>query len=179
MSDFFILSSFLLASVWAGPKEHRHHSAHEHGTIKVQIAFDGAQGQMQISGAALPFLGFESESDEVKKKSAIEVSKKKLEGRLPKMIVFVDDAKCLFVKNSISFIFEKSTHKKDKKAHSGEHADIQVESQIRCEKMIKNTIVKFDFSAYPELKDIDIDFLIDSNAKNVEVKGGKAEIQLE
>lgn len=178
MKCLVVLSAMVALSAWAQKKEHRHHDAHKHGAVKMQFAFDGLRGQMAMSGAAMPFLGFESESDEAKKTAAIEEAKKKFEGLLSQMVVFAAEAKCQFVKNNISFVFEKSKKKKVKKDHHGGHADIRVESQIACEKSLKGTTVQFDFTAYPELKDVDIDFLSDNMAKNVEVKGGKAQIQL-
>lgn len=170
-----ILSIFMCAGAFA-KKEHRHHEAHEHGAAKVQIAFDQKKGQMEFAGAAMAIVGFETQAKTSKQKAKVEEAYKKFDSNVAKMFGFATDLNCKFSKSKMSFEKEKS-EAGGKKQH-GEHADFKAVYSIECDRSPVGSKVTLDFSIFPELHDVDVDFLVDSIAKSIEFKGTPVQIDL-
>lgn len=138
---------------------HSPQKAHVHGLGKVQIAFDGKKGKIQLELPGESLFGFEHEavtkSDKRKKDQAL----KTLEEKISEMIVLEESLKCEIKKD----IFEVNQAKN--------HSDVEAEFNVTCEKnLVDSTRLVFYFQKhFPRLKKIQIDVLADSIQKSLEV----------
>lgn len=166
-----ILMAFILCGVFHAQahehEEHRHHGAHVHGAGSLAIAFDKNVGTLEFKTPATGVLGFEykklKETDKAKLKSVTA----EIEKKISQMVSFPDSLQCRFDKKGIDYILEKEGH-----------AEFSVTYHIICQKSPLGSLIKFDFSAYPDVKDIDVTILLDSLQKSLELKDGKGQIEL-
>lgn len=163
MKKLIVIGIFFgMTSAYAGKKkEHRHHDAHVHGAATLSIAFDQLKGQLEFKAASEGVLGFEHEAKSDGDKKKLNATIEKFEASIATMVKFDDSAGCLFTKEKIEMVFEKS---------QGGHSDFVARFNIECKKEIKGTQMTFDFSQFKGIKNLDVTLLIGDLQKSIEVK---------
>ena len=158
---------------WA-KKEHRHHGAHFHGAGKLQIAFDGNNGQLEFEAAGAGVLGFEHIAKSKKDQSRLAEAISLFESDISKWVKFDSALACKFNKIEIGQKTEKASHAKGE----AEHSDFAAKFSINCAKPITGTRVRFDFGSFKKLKDLAITVLVGDNQKSVLFKGKPVDLDL-
>jgi len=168
--------------VWAKGGEHRHHEGHVHGSAQLNLAFDDLQGKLEFKGAAEGVVGFEHEAKSEKDKKTLAEVVQKFENSLAQMVVFDSSLGCEFTKEKLGLQTEEKESKKagtkKHRHHHAEHADFVAEFNIQCKSPVKGSTVKFDFTIFPRLKDIDVTFLMGDLQKSLEVKSKPVSLEL-
>ena len=107
--NIYFLSLMILASS-AGAHEHREKGAHVHGTAKLDIAFDGTKGKVELHGAGEGFIGFEHEAISVADKKVQFQALDILESKISEIVEFDSGLKCRFLKDRIDLNHEEGGH---------------------------------------------------------------------
>jgi hypothetical protein len=163
MKKLIVITIFFgMTSVSAGKKkEHRHHDAHVHGAATLSLAFDQLKGQLEFKAASEGVLGFEHEAKSEEDKQKLNATIEKFITSIATMVQFDDSAGCLFTKEKIGMVAEKS---------QGGHSDFVAHFNIECKKEIQGSQVTFDFSQFKGIKNLDVTLLIGDLQKSVQVK---------
>lgn len=149
--------------------EHREHGAHQHGAAKMAIAFEGANGQINIEVASQGIYGFEyvpkKEADKKKQAEGLQ----KLETKMSEMVQFEDSLKCVISKTKL----EVDQHE------GGKHSDIDGEFKVVCQKSPIGSKITFNVQkVFPALKDVDVQVIVDDLQKSFEAKQNGAVLEL-
>ena len=179
LSGGILFSSFLMAASERAAKEvHREHEAHVHGGGKLEIAFDDRSATIEFRAAADAIVGFEYQPKKEKDKKTFEEKRKIFETDIGKMIRFAEELKCVINPSVIEMSTNASADSKssqstnlDKKDVHGEHADFFARYNVTCAKIPNGTKIKFDFTAFKKLVDLDITVLSGELQKAAEYKG--------
>ncbi len=134
------------------------HGAHVHGSAKMNIAFDGLQGKVELHGPGDSLIGFEykakSAADKKKQADALNI----LETKMGEMVVFDSASACFWQKDKIEVAFEE-----------GGHSDVNASWLVHCQKSLMNTKVIFNVQKFfPRVKDLDVQLLVDTAQISVE-----------
>lgn len=150
--------------------------AHEHGAVKVDIAFDGLKGVVHFTSPAANIYGFEHEAKSAKDKKKRDEMISLLKTKFSEMVVWDAKAGCEVAPHKIdAFVKEnqreggdhkehetkkQSKEPKGKKSsqrhqHKGQHGEVRGEFVISCKTGLSGTKVKFGFQKYfPAIKKI-------------------------
>lgn len=163
--------------------EHREHGAHVHGAAQIGIAFDSTNGEVDVKAASDSIIGFEhsavTESDQKKQQMALE----KFEKTIAEMIQFHSSLKCQWSKKQLEVTSLTAKDETDSKVHSqqkpqarvikakhkGEHSEVNGRFIVICQKSPVGTQITFNIQKYfPQLKDVDVQFLGGDVQKSIE-----------
>jgi hypothetical protein len=168
----------LLIALFALPvsaKIARQHAAHQHGTGKLGIAFEGQNGTGDFRIATSSIMGFEYTPKTGREKKLKEMQLDLLENKINDMISFPQELKCVFKKEKM--VVEKD-EKESKELHAV-HRDLTAVFDISCEKSPLGSKITFNFQKYfPNIHDLDVDVLIGDLQKAVEVKSSGTVLEL-
>lgn len=148
-------------------EEHRHHGAHVHGAGTLEIAFDKNIGTVDFKTPAMGILGFEHKSLKAADKAKLKSVTADFEKQFSQMVLMDKALQCRYEKRGIDYVLEAEGH-----------AEFSVTYGIICAKSPAGTEIRFDFSAYSDLKKIAVTVLVDSLQKSLELKNGKGQIDL-
>ena len=191
----FTLTLLTLTAFAEKKHEHRQHEAHVHGAATLNIAFDQMVGKIEFKAASEGVLGFEHVAKSDKDKKTLNDAIAKFEVDISKMVQLDSSLNCTFTKEKIEMAKEsetehakevaaekKSEQKADKKhkAHKveGEHSDFIANFNVTCKKPIVGSKLTVDFTAFKNIKDLDVTVLADSLQKSFEVKVKPVTIEL-
>lgn len=157
----------------SGTKEkahvHREEKAHQHGVAKIEIAFQGTDGEISIDAAAEGIYGFEyvpkTEEDKMAQHNAFAL----VETNISDMVQFNSDLKC-----------EISKKKMEVKQEAGEkHADFEALFKVICQKSPVGSTVIFNIQkTLPKLKEVKIDIIADEVQKSAKANKDGAKLVL-
>ncbi len=150
-------------------KQHRHHQAHTHGAGKMTIAFDGLNGRIEFEVAAESILGFEYAAQTDRDKKIVDDAVKTFKQDFSQMVQFDAALGCVIVADKVEQKMEGKT---------SSHSDFVAAYNIQCKKALLNTKVKFNFSAYEHLNDVDVTILVDKLQKNIEITNKESSVEL-
>ncbi len=170
MQTTLILLTFVAFSAFAQTKpNHREHQAHKHGAAKLEIAFQGTDGEVDIEAPSEGIYGFEyapkSDADKKKQHDALSL----IETNIVDMIQFDADLKC-----------EISKIKIEVDQHEGEnHSDLKASFKVLCQKAVIGSTVKFNVQkTFPKLKDVKVEFIADDVQKSLNANKNGSKIVL-
>lgn len=174
---FFIIgliSFFSNSSVYAQEKKktkknHRHHEAHMHGAGKMSIAFDGTKGRIELVLAAESILGFEYRPKTDRDIIILSNATRTFQMEFGSMVQFDPTLGCLIKPDQVE---QKMNDQKSS------HSDFKASYNIECKKSLLKSTIKFDFSRYDSIKDIDVTVLVDKLQKNFEISNRESSIEL-
>jgi hypothetical protein len=115
---FSLLTSFVINPAHAG--EQALH-AHEHGSIKVEMAVDKNTVEINIDGPAESFLGFEYKAKTAQEKKHLADLEKTWTKKLETYIAFDKKLNCLVNEASFKQVIEEGTH-----------SDIEAKAKLTC-----------------------------------------------
>ncbi len=161
MKPFFILL-FCSLTVFAKKKEnksYRGHGVHAHGAGTLSIAFEGANGRIDLKITSESIVGFEYAPKSAKDKNKSNSAILALEKNISEMIVFDPLLKCKISKENIEIV-----------ADSEKHSDLVAGFGVACSKSPVGTEIVFNFQKqFPKIKDLDVEVVADNIQKSVEV----------
>lgn len=164
----------LSTAIWA---EHHEHEkglhAHEHGSIKLDIAVEGKTIEVGIDGPAESFLGFEHAPKTDKEKKTFE-SARDLWAKDLLTKIFILDKKLGCTSSEVKFEQEIEDHKDQKdekgKKEAGIHSDIEASAKIICTQDLKGQSLTIALKKqYPHIKKLTID-VVASETKSINAK---------
>jgi hypothetical protein len=150
-------------------KEHRHHHAHTHGSGKMSMAFDGLNGRIEFEVAAESILGFEYTPKTDKDKKTVANAIKIFQQDFNKMVQFDSALGCVITADKVEQKMEGKT---------SSHSDFKASYYVACKKSVVNSTVKFNFSQYEHLNDVDVTILADKVQKNFEISNKESSVDL-
>jgi hypothetical protein len=163
------LSTALATDKKKNKKEHRHHQAHTHGAGKMSIAFDGLNGRIEFESAAESILGFEYSPQTNRDKKIVDDAVKTFKQDFAKMVQFDATLGCVIAVDKVEQKME---------GKNSSHSDFVASYNVQCKKTILNTTVKFKFTSYEHLNDVDVTILIDKLQKNIEITNKESSVDL-
>jgi hypothetical protein len=162
------------------------HGAHEHGTAKLDIAFDSKKVEVNFEAPSISIYGFEHIAKSSKQKSAVAAGIKKLKENITSMLIFSPDLKCKIEKNKID-PFVKEEEDDDDVHHDepqntkvkAEHGNLKALFTFNCDKPLTGSLIKFSFSRFfPAIHKLNVQVLGDKVQKGTTIEGEKGELKL-
>lgn len=150
-------------------KEHRHHHAHSHGAGKMSLAFDGLNGRIEFEVAAESILGFEYAPKTDKDKKTLADAIKAFQENFSKMVQFDSTLGCEMTADKVEQKMEGKT---------SSHSNFKASYDVTCKKSVVQSKVKFNFSQYEHLNDLDVTILADQVQKNLEMTNKESSVEL-
>ncbi len=168
MKLFLVVFIFVYLTT-ARAVEHRHEEAHVHGAGKISIAFDGLNGRIEFEAAAESILGFEYRAKSARDKAILTNALSSFKKDFNSMVQFDQNRGCVISADQVDQSFEnkKSTHSNFKATYN-----------VICKSLLADSTIRFDFSAFEHLNDIDVNIVVDELQKNIEISDKKSSVQL-
>lgn len=154
------MSLFLAFGCISAKAQHRQHLAHTHGAGKMSIAFDGLNGRIEFEVAAESILGFEYTPKTNSDKKVVARAIKSFQKDFDQMLQFDSALGCIFSPDKVEQKMEGKT---------SSHSDFVATYNVQCKKPLIGSQVKFNFSRYEHLNDVDLTILIDAFQKAIEI----------
>lgn len=165
------LALALILSTQSFANEHHGHGlgAHEHGSIKLEVAVEGKQIELDIDGPAESFLGFEYKPKTEKEKKAFKDAQELwTKNLLTKILVLDAKLGCSLGEVKFEQEIDNDHHEKGKK-EAGVHSDIEAEAKINCAQDPKGSMATLSLKKhFPHIKKLQID-LVGSETKTINV----------
>jgi hypothetical protein len=159
-------------------KGHHHATslgAHEHGSIKLDLAVEGPALEIELEGPAESFIGFEYAPKTDKEKKVLFDAEALWTKNLLSLFTFDKTLACST--SETSFKQEIEDHKGHKKA-SGIHSEIRAKAKITCNADLKGKSVEISLKrAFPKIKNLKAD-LVGSETKTIQLKKASESIKL-
>lgn len=176
-----IVGLFLAVALLA-PAQTRSRKAHEHGSAKLNIAFESAKGTpkgvIEFEAPAESVVGFEHEAKSAADKAKQSAALTKLKTQIASMVIFAPASGCKIVAKSVEV---KAEHHQEAKAgqKAEQHSEVHAEFDVTCAKPLNGTEVRFGFTkAFPGVHDVDVAFLAGEQQARVEVEGDKGVLRI-
>lgn len=165
------LSMGLPLLVRANDHEEGHsHKAHVHGAGNASIAFEKGQGQLLFEAPSESVYGFEYLPKKAKDIAARDEAFKRLESEISRTFQFEEKLGCKWAKIKIENEFEP----KEK-----DHSSVLAEFKISCSTSPLGKNLKINLkSAFPKLKKLKLDILLDDFQKSFNLEKSEEEILL-
>lgn len=166
-----VLALILSTQAFAG--EHHHGKglgAHEHGSIKLEMAVDGKTIELDIDGPAESFIGFEyAPKTDKEKKTFTDAQNLWKKDLLTKLITLDAKLGCSIGEASFEQEMEDHDEKPAGKKEAGIHSDIEAKAKITCAQDPKGSTVSVAIKKYfTRIKKLQID-LVGSETKTINV----------
>lgn len=160
------------------PAQTRSRKAHEHGSAKVNIAFETAagapRGVIEFESPADSIVGFEyqakSAADKAKAAAALGV----LKARFGEMVILPAASMCK-VTNKAAKVEAGQHDAKSKEQHSEVHAEFDV----ACAKPLNGGEIRFGFTkVFPRVHDVDVALLVGDQQSKADVENDKGVLKI-
>ena len=147
------------------PAQPRSRKAHEHGSAKVNIAFEAARGVLEFEAPAQSVVGFEyaakSAADRLKVATALQT----LRARMGEMVIF--PAGCTV------------TAKRATVEGGGEHSEVAAAFDVQCAKPLGGSEIRFGFAkVFPGIRAVDVALLADERQMSMAVENDKGVLKI-
>lgn len=166
---------FLSIGVGSLVRAHEHeqghsHKVHVHGAGNASIAFEKGQGQLLFEAPSESVYGFEYIPKKAKDIAARDEAFKRIENEISRTFQFEEKLGCKWTKTKIENEFEPQ--QKD-------HSSVLAEFKISCTDSPFGKSLKINFkSAFPKLKKLKLDILVDDFQKSFNLEKSEEEILL-
>ena len=179
MKKISLLFSFLVFSTTTLANEHgKGVGAHEHGSIKLEVAVEGKIIELDIDGPAESFVGFEYSPKTAKeKKTWADAESLWNKDLLTKLFILDKKLGCTSSEVSFKQEVDEEGHKASKK-EAGVHSDVEAKAKITCAQDLKGQSLTVGLKKhFPHIKKLTID-LVGSETKTIDVKRSLETIKL-
>lgn len=165
------LSMGLSLLVRANNHEEGHsHKAHVHGAGIASIAFEKSQGQLLFEAPSESVYGFEYKPKKAKDIAARDEAFRRLETEISKTFQFDEKLGCKWAKTKIENEFEP----KEK-----DHSSVLAEFKVSCTESPLGKTLKINLKpAFPKLKKLKLEILVDDFQKSFNFEKSEEEILL-
>ncbi|MBM3766681.1 MAG: DUF2796 domain-containing protein [Acidobacteria bacterium] len=162
----------------------RQRKAHEHGSAKVNIAFESVKsapkGVIEFEAPAESITGFEHEAKSAADKAKQTAALTTLKARFAEMVVFPAAAACKITNKSAKVEAEDHGHDKKSKTKQEQHSEVHAEFDVQCAKPLTGAVLTFGFAkVFPKIHDADVALIAGDLQLSVEVKTGKETLRIE
>ena len=160
------------------PAQQRSRKAHEHGSAKVNIAFETATGMpkgvIEFEAPAESVVGFEYAAKTAADKAKVTAALNTLKARFGEMVILPAAAACK-VTNKSAKVEAEQHDSKSKEQHSEVHAEFDV----ACTKPLSGTEIRFGFTkVFPKIHDVDVALLVGEQQSKADVENDKGVLKI-
>ena len=154
----------IMMTIFLAQAEH----AHQHGHAKLDIAFEGQKGKIELEAPSDIFFGFEYAPKTDAQKKLVKIKTAEVENSIEKMILFDSQKSC------------KIQKEKTERVQTGKnHSEMRFSFQAECQKPIVGSSVIFNIqSILPKAKDVDVQVIVDSLQKSIEANKNGTRLEL-
>jgi hypothetical protein len=172
----------LLAVCAMLPAQTRSRKAHEHGSAKLNIAFESAKGApkgvMEFETPADSVIGFEYEAKSAADKAKQTAALNTLKTRFAEMVIFPAAAACKISNKSAKVDIEQHDAKA-KGAKQEQHSEVRAEFDVQCAKPLAGTELRFGFTkVFPKIHDVDVALLAGEQQLSLDVENDKGVLKI-
>lgn len=164
----------------------RSRKAHEHGSAKVNIAFESAKGApkgvIEFEAPAEGVVGFEHEAKTAADKAKVTAALNTLKTRFAEMVVLPAASACK-ITNKSAKVEAEHDHDHDKKkkaaAKQEQHSEVHAEFDVACAKPLSGGEIRFGFTkVFPKIHDVDVALLAGEQQLSLEVENDKGVLKI-
>ncbi|MFN0100567.1 MAG: DUF2796 domain-containing protein [Bryobacteraceae bacterium] len=150
----------------------RSRKAHEHGSAKVNIAFESAagspKGEIEFEAPADSVIGFEYEAKSAADKAKQSVALNMLKTRFAEMVIFPATAACKLTNTSAKV-----------EARQEQHSEVHAKFDVECAKSLAGTGIRFGFKkVFPKIHDVDVALLAGEQQLSLDVEDDKGVLKI-
>lgn len=162
----------------------RSRKAHEHGSAKVNIAFESAKGApkgvIEFEAPAEGVVGFEHEAKTAADKAKVTAALNTLKTRFAEMVVLPAASACKITNKSAKVEAEHAHDTKKKAAAKQEqHSEVHAEFDVVCAKPLSGGEIRFGFTkVFPKIHDVDVALLAGEQQLSLEVENDKGVLKI-
>lgn len=162
----------------------RSRKAHEHGSAKVNIAFETAKGSpngvVEFESPADSIVGFEYEAKTAADKAKVTAALNTLKARFGEMVIFPAASACKVSAKSAKV--ESDDHHHDAKSKGGkqeQHSEVHAEFDVTCAKPLSGGEIRFGFTkVFPKIHDVDVALLVGDQQASADVENDKGALKI-
>jgi len=163
------------------PAQTRSRKAHEHGSAKLNIAFETTKGSpkgvMEFEAPAESVVGFEHEAKSAADKAKQTAALNTLKTRIAEMVIFPAASGCRITNKTMKV--EGGHREKKAGAKHEEHSEVHAEFDVACAKPLAGGEIRFGFSkVFPKVHDVDVALLAGEQQLSVEVENDKGVLKI-
>lgn len=172
----------LLAVSVALPAQTRSRKAHEHGSAKVNIAFETAKGSpkgvIEFESPADSVVGFEYEAKTAADKAKVAAALNTLKARFAEMVILPAAAACK-VTNKSAKLEAEHHDAKQKGAKQEQHSEVHAEFDVACAKPLTGLEIRFGFmKVFPKIHDVEVALLVGDQQASADVENDKGVLKI-
>jgi hypothetical protein len=172
----------LLAAGMTLPGQTRSRKAHEHGSAKVNIAFETAtgvpKGVIEFEAPAESVVGFEYEAKSAVDKAKVTAALNTLKARFGEMVILPASSACKVTNKSAKVEAEGHSAKGDAKSKE-QHSEVHAEFDVVCAKPLSGTEIRFGFmKVFPKIHDVDVALLVGEQQSSADVENDKGVLKI-
>lgn len=169
--------AFLAVCVVALPAQTRSRKAHEHGSAKVNIAFETVSGSpkgvLEFEAPAESVVGFEHTATSKADKASVDTAMRTLIARFGEMVILPPAAACKLTNQSATV---NSPHRAAKQE---QHAEVNAVFGVACAKPLAGTEIRFGFArVFPKIHSVDVALLAGEQQLSVVVENDKGVLKI-
>jgi hypothetical protein len=172
----------LLAAGVILPAQTRSRKAHEHGSAKVNIAFESVKGApkgvIEFEAPAEGVVGFEYEAKTPADKAKVTAALNTLKARFGEMVILPAAAACV-VKNKSAKVEAEAHEPKAKAAKQEQHSEVHAEFDVACAKPLSGLEIRFGFmKVFPKIHDVEVALIAGDQQAKADVENDKGVLKI-
>ncbi|MBI2687269.1 MAG: DUF2796 domain-containing protein [Acidobacteria bacterium] len=165
------------------PAQTRSRKAHEHGSAKVNIAFESAKGApkgvVEFESPADSVVGFEYEAKTAADKAKVTAALNTLKARFGEMVIFPAAAACAMTNKSAKVEADDHHDAKSKGARQEQHSEVHAGFEVACAKPLSGLEIRFGFmKVFPKIHDVNVALLIGDQQLSADVENDKGVLKI-
>ena len=169
--SFLSIIGLLTAISGTHATEHTLH-AHQHGTLKLEMAVDQNKVEIDLDGPAESFLGFEYLPKNDKQKEIFKGHQLMWNNNLSSLVAFDQKVKCVVKETSFKQVLDKEeplVAKKMNKKEEGVHSDIEASVKLECALNLSGSEVTISLrKVFPKIKKLLVE-IVGNEASSVDI----------
>jgi hypothetical protein len=160
------------------PAQTRSRKAHEHGSAKVNIAFETATGSpkgvIEFESPAESVVGFEYEAKSAADKAKVAAALGVLKARFGEMVILPAASGCKLTNKSAKVEAEHHDAKSKE-----QHSEVHAEFDVVCTKPLSGGEIRFGFTkVFPKVHDVDVALLVGEQQSKADVENDKGVLKI-
>lgn len=160
------------------PAQTRSRKAHEHGSAKVNIAFETAtgapKGVIEFESPADSIVGFEYEAKSAADKAKVTAALRVLKARFGEMVILPPASGCKLTNKSAKVEAEHHDAKSKE-----QHSEVHAEFDVTCAKPLSGGEIRFGFTkVFPKVHDVDVALLVGEQQSKADVENDKGVLKI-
>jgi len=165
------------------PAQTRSRKAHEHGSAKVNIAFETTKGApkgvIEFESPADSVVGFEYEAKTAADKAKVTAALNTLKARFGEMVIFPAAAACKVTAKSAKVAADDHHDSKQKGGKQEQHSEVQAAFDVACAKPLAGLEIRFGFTkVFPKIHDVDVALLAGEQQASADVENDKGVLKI-